>query len=104
MPHHAPGSPLLEDARLDELEGLDWSGVGGVDEDGAFREGHWQWGRSQRDDWLNRECAKGQARQLLDLDAVVEEALADLSILDHLTPRDDVSLHWCQDLGHAGLW
>ena len=101
LPRRAPGSPLLEDARLDEVEGLDWSGVGGIDEDRAFREGHRQWGRGQCDDRVNRERVERRARQPLDLDAIVEDALAELSILDHLIFRDEVSLSWCQGLSRA---
>lgn len=77
VPRRAPGSPLLEDARLDEVEGLDWSGVGRVDEDRAFREGHWQWGRGQCNDRVNGERVERRAMQLVGLDAVVEETLAE---------------------------
>lgn len=104
VPRRVPGSPLLEDARLNEVEGLDWSGVGGVDEDGAFREGHRQWGRGQCDGRVNRERAEQQVIQLVGLDAIVEEALVELSILDHLIFRDEVSLSWCQALGRADSW
>ena len=101
VPRRAPGSPLLEDARLDEVEGLDGSGVGRVDEDGAFGEGHWQWGRSQCKDRVNRERVERRAMQLVGLHAVVKEALAESSILDHLIWRNEVSLSWCQALGRA---
>src|ERR1700743_3718430 len=68
VPRRAPGPPLLEDARLDEVEGLNWSGVGGVDKDGAFREGHWQWGRGQCDGRGNRERAERRGVELGGID------------------------------------
>ena len=101
VPRRAPGPPLLEDARLNEVEGLDWSGVGGTDEDGAFREGHWQWGRGHCDGRVNRERVERRAMQLVGLDVVVEEASVELGILDHLKFRDKISLSWCQGVGRA---